>query len=243
MDTSMPVRSVIPSLDGPVLMALARTTRPMSGRQLASLAGGSQRGVALVLTRLAHHGLVLAEHYGRTTLYTGNRDHVAWPVIEALAALRGAVVDKIRRSLAGWRVPPVSALIFGSFARGDGDEDSDIDILLVRPLGVAEDERVWDEQKSELRQYVQCLTGNVCQLMDIDDERIVRHVAIQDPIVDNWRHDGIHVAGRSFDVILRDAGSRVGAGCESSSRWTHERVHPSGRCCTSSQGAGVHDRR
>ena len=48
-------------------------------------------------------------------------------------ACAGARLDAMRAEIASWQTEPVTALCFGSFARGEGDEDSDVDLLLVRP--------------------------------------------------------------------------------------------------------------
>ena len=62
MNVAHPLRGIIPTLDAPVIEALAATTRPLTGREVNRLAGvGSPRGVQLVLRRLVAQGLVLAE--------------------------------------------------------------------------------------------------------------------------------------------------------------------------------------
>ena len=83
MDVSHPIRSIIPTLDAPVLEVLARTRRRLSGREVHRLAGtGSVRGVQLVLARLVAQGLGDAEEHAGAILYAANRAHLAWPAIE-----------------------------------------------------------------------------------------------------------------------------------------------------------------
>ena len=64
----------------------------------------------------------------------------------------------MRAELASWQTAPVTALCFGSFARGEGDEDSDVDLLLVRPIDVARSEDTWDRQQQALRDLIQRAT-------------------------------------------------------------------------------------
>jgi DNA-binding transcriptional ArsR family regulator len=128
-----PARSLVPTLDAPVLLALHATTRPLTGRRLATLAGASHTAVNAILGRLTRAGVVLAERHGNAVLYRANRDHVGWAVVEALAGMRRSALDAMRAEIASWQTAPVTALCFGSFARGEGDEDSDVDLLLVRP--------------------------------------------------------------------------------------------------------------
>lgn len=58
MDAPRPIRSIIPTLDAPVLAVMAGTNRRLSGREVHRLAGtGSVRGVQLVLACLVTQGL------------------------------------------------------------------------------------------------------------------------------------------------------------------------------------------
>ena len=60
MDVSMPITAVVPSLDGPVLAALAATAAPMGLAAVHGRAGrGSKSGVRSVLLRMVDEGLVL----------------------------------------------------------------------------------------------------------------------------------------------------------------------------------------
>lgn len=204
MDLAHPLRSIVPTLDAPVLEVLAGTTRPLSGHQVFVLARtGSPRGIRLVLARLVAHGIVLAEQHPGATLYMANRKHLAWPSIEALVGLRGSLLDQIRARMREWRVAPVHASVFGSTSRGDADEESDLDLLLVRPDESDGDE--WEREMGALRDWVRESTGNRCQTFDVDVSRFAEHVAARDPLVDVWRGDGIHLAGVSIEALVRSS--------------------------------------
>ena len=132
MDVARPLTVLVPSLDGPVLEALARTSRPVTGREAHRLAGaGSESGVRLVLARLVEHGLVNATQAGKATLYVANREHIAWPLVEGLVNLRRELFARMGKLIAAWSSPPATVTVFGSAARGDGGLDSDIDVLVV----------------------------------------------------------------------------------------------------------------
>lgn len=194
MDVGMPIRSVVPKLDGAILQALARTTRPLTGREVHQVAGvGSESGVRLALNRMVDHGLVNATAAGKATLYVGNRDHLAWPAIELLSGLRDHLLNKLKVTIGRWDVPPVTAALFGSAARGDGDNDSDIDILLISPPE-ASDPR-WDDHVDQLRDQVTSWTGNVCQIYEISETEYERHVQAGEPIIEEWRRDAVMLFG------------------------------------------------
>lgn len=207
MDLTHPIRSIVPTLDAPVFEVLAGTTRPLSGHQVYVLARtGSARGVRLVLARLVAQGLVVADEHPGATLYAANRKHLAWPAIEALVGLRSALLEQLRIRIQDWPIAPIHASVFGSTARGDADEQSDIDLLLVRPDGSSEDE--WARQLEALRDWVLESTGNRCQAFDVDAARFAEHVEAGDPLVDAWRRDGIQLVGASIETLVRPGKGR-----------------------------------
>jgi predicted nucleotidyltransferase len=204
MDLSRPMSTVAPSLDGPVLEVLARTSRMLSGRQVRELAGiGSEGGIRLVLARLVKTGLVHVHDAGNSQLYTLNRRHLAADSVIRLAYLRKIFLETVTADLAEWIAQPLHASIFGSTARGDGDLGSDVDILVVRPVGLDELDPVWQRQTAQLSDDILDLTGNHTQLYDVDMAGLLEHVASAEPIVDEWRRDAITLAGPDFGTIVR----------------------------------------
>jgi hypothetical protein len=204
MDVSHPIRSIIPTLDGPVLEVLAATTRRLSGREVHRLAGrGSVRGIQLVLARLVAQGLVDAEEHTGAILYAANRAHLAWPAIEHLAGLRAELFGRIRDAAAGWPIQPLHVSLFGSAARRDGDASSDVDLLVVPPDSVS-DRDAWQDQIDVLRDDVRDWTGNRCQVMVVERRRLADHVATADPLVDGWLADGVLLVGAPLRAILDD---------------------------------------
>jgi len=207
MDVAHPIRAVVPTLDGVVLEVLAGTTRSLSRRQVANLAGsGSESGVRLALLRLVRQGVVLADARGNAVYYAGNRNHLAWPAIETLARLRSELRERLSATLAGWEVAPLHASLFGSAARGDGDAESDVDVLLVRPDLDPAATGPWDEQVDRLRAMVLAWAGNQCRPFELTLDRLAEHVAAGDPLMEAWLADGVLLAGSPLsDVVRRTA--------------------------------------
>jgi predicted nucleotidyltransferase len=204
MNLAHPIRAVVPTLDGPVLEVLVGTTLPLTGREIHRLAGtGSPNGVRHVLARLTEQGLVHAEERARAVFYVANRDHVAWPAVELLTSLRRALLDRLRAEVRSWRVKPVHASLFGSAARTEGGDQSDVDVLLVRPDEVEEDQAPWADQVDRLRHQVWAWTGNRCQAFQVDLVRLAEHVRVRDPLIDAWLRDAITLAGPDLRAILR----------------------------------------
>ena len=208
MDLARPIRSVVPSLDGPVLVVLAGTTTPLAGREVARLVGtGSRPGVQRVLTRLAAEGVIHAERRSRAVYYSGNRDHLAWPAVEVLAGLRAELLRRLTDLIGTWRGRSLTAAVFGSLARGDGNEESDVDLLLVRPDDLAPDRlAAWEAQVEHLVAAVHAWTGNPAQPYDISLGELREHVAADEPVVASWRREALTLVGRNVASLLRSVG-------------------------------------
>lgn len=179
------------------------TTRPLTGREVARLVrAGSQPAVNAALRRLAEEGLVRAEEAGNAYLYTFNREHLGAHAVELLAGIRAELERRLRAEITDWEISPAHVSIFGSAARGDGDPSSDIDIFIVRPAGVAEDDPGWRQQLERLADHVHDWTGNNAALSEVSaaDVRRLRHE--RPPIVDELRRDAITLAGPAPAELL-----------------------------------------
>jgi predicted nucleotidyltransferase len=184
---------------------LAGTSRGLTGREVALLTGRtSHSGVLRVLGRLADDGLVERVELNRAYLFALNSDHVAAPVVEALAGLREELFDRIRRELEKWMVKPIHISLFGSTARGDGDSASDIDLFVVRPDTVLAEDARWREQLDALEQKIALWTGNRAAIVEISASEIERLAREDRPIVANLRADAIVFAGPTIAELLGD---------------------------------------
>jgi predicted nucleotidyltransferase len=205
MDLKSPISTVVPSLDGPVLLVLAQAEEGLSGRQIHKLAGsGSVAGVRLVLQRLAATGLVHVDDLGNSLLYRLNRKHLVAPVVEQLANLRSTLIGRLAAEISGWRVPAVHASVYGALARGDGDPDSDVDLLLIRPDQDESEDLQWDDQVGRLMQTVVDLTGNAAHVFELRQTELTGHLAGQDPILNDWMQPSIQLTGVPLATLIDD---------------------------------------
>ena len=199
MDVGEPTQVMTPTLDGPVLAVLARVGEEQTpGEVHRRCRRGSEPGVRRTLARLVTQGIVLARPAGNAVLYSLNREHLAAALVVGLVDLRVALWARLRECLAAWEVPAVHVSAFGSAARGDGDERSDIDLLVVRPQGLGAHESGWEAQIDDLRQRVRAWTGNRAQIVELDRDELRRATARGERLVGEVRRDGIGLVGAPF---------------------------------------------
>jgi hypothetical protein len=72
---------------------------------------------------------------------------------------------------------------------------------MIRPDEI-ESVELWDDQLDRLRDGVPRWTGNHCQAFDIGRRRLAEHVASNDPLVDAWLADGLHLAGSDLRDLV-----------------------------------------
>ena len=203
MNLSHPWALIRSPIDMEVLLVLCGTVRPLTGREVARLVRtGSQPAVNAVLRRLAGEGVVLSEKAGNAYLYTFNREHLGAPAMELLAGIRTEFQRRLRAEIAEWQVAPAHVSLFGSAARGDGDARSDIDVFVVRPARVAEDDPRWRSQLERLSDHVHAWTGNHAGLSEVSLADVRRLRRQRSPIVEELRRDAITLAGPPPTTLL-----------------------------------------
>jgi hypothetical protein len=140
-------------------------------------------------------------------VYTLNRDHLAAQPAIALARLRATLLERLRTTIDGWHPAPLHASLFGSAARGDGDTTSDIDLLVIRPVGIHEDDPAWRAQIESLADDVLRWTGNHAGIADVGEGDLKRLSRDRPPIVEEVERDAILLAGTPVDNLFARSSS------------------------------------
>jgi predicted nucleotidyltransferase len=207
MDLANPMQSVIPSAHGAVLAVLARTDLPLSGRRIAELTQPrfSQRRVNDVLRHLADSGIALCEKRPPSNFYRLNHDHVAAEGILLLARMSATLAARIRAELENWSIRPQAAWLFGSAARGEGTEQSDIDIFLVLPASDLDTAAVdiWERQTEVLADKIMAWSGNRCEVVEMEAAELSAAVERDDLLVRDLRDQAVILVGRDPRDLLR----------------------------------------
>jgi predicted nucleotidyltransferase len=224
VDLTDPTRAVTPTLDGPVLAVLARAGKPLTaGEVAAQTPRGSEIGVRKCLARLVEQGIVRATEMGRNRVHELNREHLGAPIAGLLAGLRLELWNRFRKTLGTWNPKPVYGCVFGSAARGDGDAQSDIDLLLVHPPPPGENDprrrpraleavagltaefttvqlterqlAKWGHQVDLLRGLVRGWTGNPLQVLEMSTSQWADQQRRQSALFVEISRDAIEIVG------------------------------------------------
>lgn len=172
MDYIHPVEALVPGAQGRVLAVLAQTETELTMRGVAELAGVSPQQASVVLRRLVELGMVERRDMPPVALVRLVRENLAAELIVALARLRDEAVARLRRSAAEIDPAPASLVVFGSFARGDADARSDIDVLVVRPKLTADALDVWTDSLGRWANQASRALGNPVNLVEASVEEL-----------------------------------------------------------------------
>lgn len=200
MDFVHPVQAVIPGARGRVLAVLAETTAEVNLRTLARLAGVSVAQASRVMPGLVDLGLVGRREMPPSAQFRLIRENVAARAIIDLARSRDAALIRLGNAAASLPFAPVSVIVFGSFARGEADDQSDLDAILVRPDNVDEDN--WATSVERWRNEARAITGNRVEVLEIVHDDAPTRLAGRAPLWSDVVRDGVVVYGLAMDELL-----------------------------------------
>ncbi|MGH9169871.1 MAG: nucleotidyltransferase domain-containing protein [Acidimicrobiales bacterium] len=194
MDFRRPVQSVIPGAQGRILAVLAETTADLNLRTIARLADVSPAQASRVLPQLVRLGLVERREAPPSALFRLVDDNIGSRLVRALSRSRDAVLTELRSQAEAITPSPVSLIVFGSFARGEADADSDLDVLLVHP------DEVNDAEPSveHWRQLARSLTGNRVEILESNETNARRQLRSRNALWHDIVRDSVVIYGKSL---------------------------------------------
>lgn len=199
-----PFETLAPTLDGDVLLVLARAEASFTGGQLARLIpDASEDGVRRAAQRLATQGIVLMEKVGQAHNYTLNRDHLLADSVVAIAKARRRFEARIQDLVDTWDEQPEVLVLFGSAARGQMRSDSDIDLFVVGEGG-----EPWEDQLIELELSVQRWTGNDARILVMTSGEADSGIG-SEPVLDDIVREGQVLWGPDGWLRQRRTGQRT----------------------------------
>jgi len=201
VDFRHPVEAVIPGAQGRVIAALLGTSGDLNLRTIARVAGVSVAQASRVLPGLVDLGMIERREVPPSSLFRIVPEHVATRALVALADSRAVVLAEMGRAAAKIRPAPISVIAFGSFARGDGEPDSDIDVIMLRPTGVDADDDGWSQAIERWRTVVSRVAGNTVEILDVDADAVAAKLSGRSELWRDVHRDGQVVFGKRLDAL------------------------------------------
>jgi predicted nucleotidyltransferase len=199
MDFRRPVQAVIPGAQGQILAVLAETSAELNLRTIARLSGVSVAQASRVLPGLVELGIVERRDVPPSALFRFVSENIAARAIASLADARRTVLLELGTSAARLTPVPVSVVVFGSFARGEADRESDLDVVVVRPSTVDEEDTDWRTGVDAWVEGARRLTGNRVELIEVAEHDASRSLRARKAFWLDVERDGIVVHGLHVD--------------------------------------------
>ncbi|HZP29406.1 MAG TPA: nucleotidyltransferase domain-containing protein, partial [Acidimicrobiia bacterium] len=157
--------------------------------------------VARVVPRLAELGVVERREVPPAVLVRLVPDNLAARALLRLADLRHALLDELSASARALGPTPVNMTLFGSFARGDDDAASDIDVVVVRPSTTGEDDRAWSDSVTSWETHARRISGNAVNRIEVSEDEVPKLMRSRRPLWQSIRHEGVVLQGMPLAEI------------------------------------------
>lgn len=201
MDCARPVEAVVGGAQGRLLAVLVKITAPLTLRRLAALAGVSPAQASRVMPRLVELGIVDRHEIPPASQFVLARDNVVAQLLLQLADARALALRQIGEAASAISPEPVSVIVFGSFARGEADAESDIDLAVVRADDVDEDDERWADSVDVWRRKVRAITGNDVEIVEASLSEARRKLRGRSELWRNIQRDGVVVHGLTLNEL------------------------------------------
>jgi predicted nucleotidyltransferase len=205
MDFVRPVEAVIPGVQGRVLAVLVETTAELNLTTLARLARVSVAQASRVMPRLVELGLVERREVPPSSQFRLIHENVATQAIIDLARSRERVLSRLGAAADAFPVSPVSIVVFGSFSRGEADEQSDVDAIVIRPDDLTEDDDIWSTAVENWRNEARAISGNRVEVLEVSRDDLRSRLASGAPLWRDVVRDGIAVHGLTMSELVQMA--------------------------------------
>jgi predicted nucleotidyltransferase len=195
VDYTRPVQALIPGTQGKILGVLTGTTAQLNLTTISRLAGVSPAQASRVLPELVHLGLVERVEAPPSALFRLMDENVVGGLVRSMADLGYLALKAVGDSVALQKSRPELVIVFGSFARGEADADSDLDLVIVRPAGIDDDDSAWAESIVTLSQDVARALGNPVNTLEVSANDLERRLKSRSELWKSIYTEGIVVYG------------------------------------------------
>src|SRR3954453_13808994 len=198
MDFVHPIAAGIPGAQGRILAVLAETTAKLNLRTLAPRSGVSVAQASRVLPGLVELGLVERREVPPSSQFRLVRSNVGARAVIDLARSRNSVLETIGVGAAALPIPPASVIVFGSFARGGAGRESDVDVVVVRPDEISEDDEAWSASIEIWRNESTATAGNTVQILEVSASEAQSRLRSNKQLWRDIHRDGVVIHGQTI---------------------------------------------
>ena len=117
-------------------------------REIERISGFAIGTIQGELKKLSNLDLVLKEIDGNRTYYRANKNHPLYDDIHNMVRKTTGLVDVLKKALDAKNIK--FAFVFGSFARGEENAESDIDLMIIGNLGLRDVTRLLSDIEGEI---------------------------------------------------------------------------------------------
>jgi predicted nucleotidyltransferase len=150
---------------------------------------------------LVEQGIVHRRDVPPAALFRLAPHHIAARALLAVTHARTIVLQELGSTAAQLSPPPLSVIVFGSLAQGTARAGSDIDIVVIRPDTVDDDDQRWHADLEAWRQQARHLTGNAVEVVEVGAADAARLLRSRRPLWADIRQHGVVVHGQSLDQL------------------------------------------
>jgi predicted nucleotidyltransferase len=150
------------------------------------------------MPQLVELGLVERSEIPPASQFVLVRENIAARFVLRLAGAREAALEEIGDAAGAIEPSPVSVIVFGSVARGEADEQSDVDVVVIRPDDVSEDDERWSDSVDDWRRRAASITGNKVEILEAAASEAGRKLRGRSELWQGIKRDGIAVHGTTL---------------------------------------------
>jgi len=166
-----PIGSILDGAKGRVLRVLINVDGDLTLGALGQVADVSINKVSQVVNELAALGIVSRRNVPPSALVLLERDNVVAKMLIQLANVDQVAIKELKQLARRLAPQPLSGVVYGSFARGLADSESDIDVALFAPSATFESES-WATSLSDFVDVGSRALGNPISVVQISTEDI-----------------------------------------------------------------------
>jgi len=172
-----------------VELLVSLPVKEFTGREIARLLGVSHSNVQRALRVLVEDGLASKKRTGRADVFSANRDHFTFKALRDLFKVKRELSDRIEQDLlSAFQESGISVTVFGSYARGEADRRSDVDVLVITKDRTKLENKIGTIEADFARRYNVSLSAKVLSPFDLKRKPVL-------PYVREAAREGILISG------------------------------------------------